>query len=217
MARVFKSFRWGLIAGPGTRRYLLYALGEIVLVVAGILIALQVNTWNEARRSQARTRAILTSIRQEAAANLAAIEAALPGREEFVHKLQEVSDRTPEDQRDRRLAELPPDERMPGWRGAAPIRLSDAMFDAAKFSGVLAGLDSELLQSLMQTYSRQAVANQSGPGFVERVLDITPASRQRTALSLLWRIQEEFFGAQFLLTKDLRNLLTHIDARIDNR
>ena len=33
-------------------RYLLYAIGEIVLVVIGILIALQINTWNEDRKRQ---------------------------------------------------------------------------------------------------------------------------------------------------------------------
>lgn len=32
-------------------RYLLYAIGEIILVVIGILIALQINTWNEERKS----------------------------------------------------------------------------------------------------------------------------------------------------------------------
>lgn len=31
-------------------KYLLYAIGEILLVVVGILIALQVNNWNEARK-----------------------------------------------------------------------------------------------------------------------------------------------------------------------
>ena len=34
------------------RRYAVYALGEIVLVVVGILIALQINNWNEVRREQ---------------------------------------------------------------------------------------------------------------------------------------------------------------------
>jgi len=32
-------------------KYLIYAFGEIVLVVIGILIALQVNNWNEQKKS----------------------------------------------------------------------------------------------------------------------------------------------------------------------
>lgn len=34
-----------------TKKYLLYAIGEIILVVIGILIALQINNWNENRKS----------------------------------------------------------------------------------------------------------------------------------------------------------------------
>lgn len=35
-----------------TRRYLKYALGEIILVVIGILIALYINIWNENRKNK---------------------------------------------------------------------------------------------------------------------------------------------------------------------
>jgi len=38
------------LTSPRSRKYLFYALGEIVLVVIGILIAMQINNWNEAYR-----------------------------------------------------------------------------------------------------------------------------------------------------------------------
>jgi len=59
MIKLFRKIRHRLIAdnslGQSERRsrpgkYLLYAIGEIVLVVIGILIALQVNTWNETEK-----------------------------------------------------------------------------------------------------------------------------------------------------------------------
>lgn len=34
-----------------TKNYIIYALGEIILVVMGILIALQINNWNENRKN----------------------------------------------------------------------------------------------------------------------------------------------------------------------
>lgn len=43
--------RKDLIDGGATRRYILYALGEVTLVMIGILLALQVNNWNEQRNS----------------------------------------------------------------------------------------------------------------------------------------------------------------------
>lgn len=39
-------------AGNRVTRYLVYAIGEIILVVIGILIALQVNNWNESRKQK---------------------------------------------------------------------------------------------------------------------------------------------------------------------
>jgi len=49
MLRFFRTIRKKLIEQDNVRKYLLYAIGEILLVVIGILIALQVNNWNEER------------------------------------------------------------------------------------------------------------------------------------------------------------------------
>ena len=46
-----------------TGKYLKYAIGEIILVVIGILIALQINNWNENRKSKIFENEILTQIR----------------------------------------------------------------------------------------------------------------------------------------------------------
>ncbi len=53
MIRFFRQIRQRLLSGNRTSQYLLYALGEIVLVMIGILLALQVNNWNEARKARA--------------------------------------------------------------------------------------------------------------------------------------------------------------------
>ena len=49
MLKFFRTIRKKLIEEDNVRKYLLYAIGEILLVVIGILIALQVNNWNEQR------------------------------------------------------------------------------------------------------------------------------------------------------------------------
>jgi len=50
MLTFFRRIRKGLLASGATSKYLLYAIGEIALVVIGILIALQINNWNEDRK-----------------------------------------------------------------------------------------------------------------------------------------------------------------------
>ncbi|MFN1835210.1 DUF6090 family protein [Balneola sp. MJW-20] len=50
MITLFRRIRQKLIESGSITKYLLYAAGEILLVVIGILIALQVNNWNEERK-----------------------------------------------------------------------------------------------------------------------------------------------------------------------
>ena len=52
MKYFFKRIRQKLIEQNRFTRYLAYAAGEILLVVIGILLALQVNKWNEQRKQE---------------------------------------------------------------------------------------------------------------------------------------------------------------------
>lgn len=50
MLRFFRKIRQNLLENGNIRKYLWYAVGEVFLVVIGILIALQINNWNEERK-----------------------------------------------------------------------------------------------------------------------------------------------------------------------
>lgn len=52
MIKVFTRFRQNMLAENKFSKYLLYAIGEIVLVVIGILIAVNINNWNEKQKNQ---------------------------------------------------------------------------------------------------------------------------------------------------------------------
>ena len=49
MIKFFRHIRHNLISENKMGKYLKYAIGEIILVVIGILIALQINNWNQNR------------------------------------------------------------------------------------------------------------------------------------------------------------------------
>ena len=50
MIKLFRKIRYKLMSENKTGRYFKYAMGEIILVVIGILIALQINNWNERQK-----------------------------------------------------------------------------------------------------------------------------------------------------------------------
>ena len=51
-------------------KYLLYAIGEIILVVIGILIALSINNWNDERISLQRQKDLLTQMKNNLEDNI---------------------------------------------------------------------------------------------------------------------------------------------------
>lgn len=69
MITLFRRIRKKLIATGTISKYLLYAIGEILLVVIGILIALQVNNWNEQRVLNNQLQTYFEQIRDELSAN----------------------------------------------------------------------------------------------------------------------------------------------------
>jgi len=65
MLTFFRRIRKGLLDGSATRKYILYAVGEILLVMIGILLALQINNWNENRKDNLKEIANLKSLKSE--------------------------------------------------------------------------------------------------------------------------------------------------------
>lgn len=65
MTKIFGKIRHKLLGEAKVARYLAYAVGEIILVVVGILIALQVNNWNQGRTDRERELLILREIQAD--------------------------------------------------------------------------------------------------------------------------------------------------------
>lgn len=72
--RIFNQSRKELIKNRNLKHYSIYALGEIVLVVIGILIALQINNWKEDRQINKERLSILEILYQSFEKNQLEIE-----------------------------------------------------------------------------------------------------------------------------------------------
>ncbi len=70
MIKFFRKIRQNMIKENKASKYLLYAIGEIILVVIGILIALSINNWNQERVSKNKAYSYLNQINNDLSLDL---------------------------------------------------------------------------------------------------------------------------------------------------
>ena len=84
MLHFFRRIRLNLLANSRFFEYLKYALGEIALVVLGILIALQINNWNSAKKNQQKELSYVSSIIEDIETDIVQSEYAIEQLNETV-------------------------------------------------------------------------------------------------------------------------------------
>ena len=77
MIPIFRKIRKKMADDNRPLKYIRYAIGEIVLVVIGILIALQINTWKESRNNNNLTKTYLHNIKKDLIADTTTFRAGI--------------------------------------------------------------------------------------------------------------------------------------------
>jgi hypothetical protein len=75
--KIFRKIRRTLVASGKTKSYLIYAFGEILLIVIGILIAWKINSVNEIRKNRIVEVKIYQSLNEELNANLVLLDSSI--------------------------------------------------------------------------------------------------------------------------------------------
>ena len=70
MLQLLKNYRNQIVKDGRIMKYILYALGEIVLVVIGILIAVRIDNWNETRKKEEAFHEIMEAIAKDINADI---------------------------------------------------------------------------------------------------------------------------------------------------
>ncbi len=90
MIKVFRNIRRLLIDQNNMGKYLKYAIGEILLVVIGILIALQINNWNEQRKLDKKEQAFLNEINLDFKSNKSQLDSIIANNSVSYHAAQQL-------------------------------------------------------------------------------------------------------------------------------
>lgn len=93
MIKFFRKIRQKLIKEGQMKSYLIYAIGEILLVMVGILLALQVNNWNNQRKDDQLAQQYLMSLKEDAQNNIKALEGYIQRAENYVQKVADFQHR----------------------------------------------------------------------------------------------------------------------------
>jgi hypothetical protein len=109
MIKFFRKIRQNLLMDNKTGKYFKYAIGEIVLVVLGILIALQINNNNQQRISFNEEQVLLKNLKIDFTSRLNELEILNIGRQNAVKALEQLmrlSDNPPENYDDNDMDSL---------------------------------------------------------------------------------------------------------------
>ena len=84
MIKFFRKIRQNLLTENKFSKYMLYAIGEIILVVIGILIALQINNFNEQRKDREKEQVVLKQLKEDYETDLNQLKQKMEMRDEIV-------------------------------------------------------------------------------------------------------------------------------------
>ena len=84
MISVFRRIRQSLLGQNRFQRYFIYGFGEILLVVIGILIALQIDNWNELRKEREIEQEVLLQLQEDFRSNLEQLNQKIQMRNEII-------------------------------------------------------------------------------------------------------------------------------------
>jgi hypothetical protein len=92
MIKIFRKIRQNLLIENKRGKYFKYAIGEIILVVIGILIALQINNWNQVRIEQNKEQTYLSNIKRDLQNQLKSIDVQLEHEKKYIDNTQPFLD-----------------------------------------------------------------------------------------------------------------------------
>ncbi|MFC3879789.1 DUF6090 family protein [Algoriphagus namhaensis] len=153
MISFFRKIRQKLLQQNRVTRYLIYAIGEIALVVIGILLALQVNNWNEKRKEREKEIQLLTNLQVEFKDNLKDLDSVSVEVDKVISALERMfnsfSKNPATDMKDSVDSWISSALYSPNWKP------SQYILNSLTNSGSITNLTNDRLKLLLYQWSRQ--------------------------------------------------------------
>ena len=166
MIKFFRKIRQNLLMENKTGKYFKYAIGEIILVVIGILIALQINNWNQERIIKKENQVILQNLNKEFSENLIQLDSSIIKFDNVIDGLDKLL--TVMRTQDSNLTDIEFDKLLhktfvtPNWTPSSFVLVE------LKNSGALSQLNNNKLKTLLFKWEREFdKMKQSNEGYTQ--------------------------------------------------
>ncbi|WP_298762031.1 DUF6090 family protein [uncultured Psychroserpens sp.] len=116
MIKFFRKIRQNLLSEGKTGKYFKYAIGEIILVVIGILIALSINNWNEQNKTDRIENAFLKRLIVDLKKDKVYLESIHSRRESQIRAAKKIIDFSIEPKLDSIIYQLPNMLAISSWK-----------------------------------------------------------------------------------------------------
>ena len=156
MLHFLRKLRLSNIKGS---KYFKYAIGEIVLVVIGILIAVQINNWNEARKDRLQEQVILNALLKEFSSTREAFEESINTNDRIARAMNTFYSQTG-NKWDGSLSRQGTDSLMIYLTGGVTADVSTSYLDELLNTGRILIIQNERLQFLLTGWNTELVDHQ---------------------------------------------------------
>ena len=220
MIKFFRHIRKKLVGENRFTKYLIYAIGEIVLVVIGILIALQINNNNDLKKRNKQkhsyTLSLIANLKQDSIILTRFLKAKKGDYQKIVHHFQKVNSTTITADSLIHIARF----EFKQTTSVFPNSFNNQTFKTLVASGDIGLFDKEISYDLMQLNSAQEQFNLSinthNNNYIRQLskygehyptLAILPKT-ESPALKLLWsNINKKEFSSLFISVVSLKTVL----------
>ena len=213
MIKFFRKIRQKLLTENKFSKYLLYGIGEIILVVIGILIALQLNNLNERNKFKAKEIEILSDFKASLELDLINFNRALEQGEKSKSSMEIILAHLE--------ADLPYSDSLKihfslttdTW--TAQVNVS--VFESLKSEGLSLISNKELRQELVRLYDELIIGQKERNNRYRDLLDVGSANILITRFDELWKgnheewMEENDYGDINYSTDGLKGEMTPID------
>ncbi|HMC01372.1 MAG TPA: DUF6090 family protein [Flavobacteriaceae bacterium] len=151
MIKFFRKIRQNLLSEGKTGKYLKYAIGEIILVVIGILIALQLNNLNDSHKINKEENISLLKLHHEAESIVKSLKNDIAIKDSIIFSMNEVASFL----HNKNIEEVSESTLQLGIEGIGyykSLNLPNSVYNELFNSGKLQNIKSEVIQTSISNY-----------------------------------------------------------------